>query len=81
MNSNRLQGDFYVNPQQPGAMDIELDIFIDRTVIEAFVDEGAFSYSLQLNASPTEKRGYEFRGNNLEIKKLQVYRLTDDIIS
>jgi len=52
MNSNRLQGDFYVNPQHPDAMDIDLDLFIDGTIVEGFVDEGAFSYSLQLSTPP-----------------------------
>lgn len=77
MNSNRLQGDFYVNPWQPGAMDIDLDVFIDGTIVEAFVDEGAFSYSLQLSTPPREQRGYEFRGNSIEIKRLQIYRLRE----
>ncbi|MBQ8046554.1 MAG: DUF4980 domain-containing protein [Prevotella sp.] len=73
MNGNRLQGEFYVNPQQPGCMDLTLDLYIDRAIVEAYVDGGAFSYSFQRDVHRNDAEGYAFYGNQLQIKRLEVF--------
>lgn len=71
MNSNRLQGEFYAS-ENPESLDIDCDIFVDRGLVEAYVDGGAFSYSM--NRDGRENKGYEFWGNQLKIKNLEVFR-------
>jgi sucrose-6-phosphate hydrolase SacC (GH32 family) len=49
-----------------------VDVYIDKTSIEVFVDEGRYSYSFSRNATGS-KKGFEFRGNAMQIIDLQVY--------
>jgi len=72
MNSNRLNDNFY-SPEEPESMMLDVDIYMDRSIVEVFVDGGAMSYSMRLDGR--DIRGYEFYGNQLEISELQVYRL------
>lgn len=73
MNAGRLQGEFYVNPLTPGCMDIDLDLYIDRAIVEGYVDGGAFSYSLGRDVKRTGTQGYLFSGNQLQVKRLEVF--------
>ena len=72
MNQNRINGVFY-SPEDMTSMEITADIILDKTSIEGFIDNGAYSYSMSLNA--TNKEGFRFWGNNIEIKKLEIYTL------
>lgn len=72
MNGNRLQGEFYAS-DKPGSMDIDCDIYLDRGLVEAYIDGGAFSYSMNMDGR--EKKGYEFWGNQIEIKNLEVFQV------
>ena len=74
MNGNRLQGDFYINPITPGTMVVDIDLFVDHAIVEGFVDGGAFSYSMRRDVRSDSKESYCFRGNQLKIEKLQVYK-------
>ena len=76
MNGNRLQGEFYVAPSNlspTSNMDITLDLYVDRAIVEGYVDGGAFSYSFQRDVHRRDREGYAFHGNQLEIKHLEVY--------
>ena len=73
MNGNRLQGEFYANPLTPDSMDVELDLYIDRTIVEGYVDGGAFSYSFQRDVRSRNGDGYQFHGNELQIRHLEVF--------
>lgn len=80
LNGNRLQGEFYYplspNNQQPTATtDITLDLYVDRAIVEGYVDDGAFSYSFQRDVKRSDAEGYAFHGNQLQIKHLEVYTL------
>ncbi|MCD7938135.1 MAG: 2,6-beta-D-fructofuranosidase, partial [Tannerellaceae bacterium] len=72
INFNTLNGVFY-SPQDMTSMELEADIYIDRTSIEVFIENGLYSYSMSCQAKPDNKAGLTFWGNNIEVKKLEVY--------
>lgn len=71
LNGNRLQGEFYA-PEEPGSMEIAFDLYVDRGVVEGFIDGGIFSYSMPLDGH--ENKGYEIWGNQVQVRRLEVYR-------
>lgn len=80
LNGNRLQGEFYYPPtpkgQQPTAvspLEITLDLYIDRAIVEGYVDGGAFSYSFQRDVKSPSTEGYTFTGNQLQLRRLEVF--------
>ena len=72
MNFNTINGVFY-SPQEMSSMELSADIYIDRTSIEVFIDDGAYSYSMERKPDHNNKEGFHFWGNNLEVKNLQVF--------
>ncbi|WP_316736500.1 glycoside hydrolase family 32 protein [Pedobacter aquatilis] len=72
MNYNLVNGVFY-SPQDMTSMEISADIFIDKTSVEVFIDGGAYSYSMERKLDSKNKDGFNFFGNNIEVKDLQVY--------
>ena len=71
MNHNFVNGVFY-SPENMTSMEITADIFIDRTLIEVFIDSGAYAYSIERRPVDNNREGFHFWGNNIEIKDLQV---------
>ncbi|UVQ46146.1 DUF4980 domain-containing protein [Parabacteroides faecis] len=74
MNFNKVNGVFY-SPEDMTSMDISVDIILDRTSVEVFVDGGAYSYSMERRADSNNKDGFRFWGNNIQVKNLEVYEL------
>lgn len=74
MNYNQINGMFY-SPEDPTNMEISVDIIIDKTSIEVFVDSGAFSYAIERKSDQKSKEGFKFFGNSIEVKSLKVYSL------
>jgi fructan beta-fructosidase len=72
MNSNTINGVFY-SPEDMTSMELSADIYIDRTSIEVFIDDGAYSYSMERKPDTNNKEGFHFWGNNIEVKDLQVF--------
>ncbi|QPH39334.1 glycoside hydrolase family 32 protein [Pedobacter endophyticus] len=72
MNFNLVNGVFY-SPEDMTSMEISADIYIDRTSVEVFIDNGAYSYSLERKPDAKSTEGFQFWGNNVEIKDLKVY--------
>lgn len=72
MNFNLVNGVFY-SPEDMTSMEISADIYIDRTSIEVFIDGGAYSYSMERKLDTKNTEGFQFWGNNIEIKDLKVY--------
>ena len=72
MNHNQINHVFY-SPDDMTSMEITADIFIDKTSVEVFIDHGAYSYSMERKARENNTEGFRFRGNNIEIKNLEVY--------
>lgn len=71
LNSNRINGFFY-SPEDMTSMEIMADIYVDKTSVEVFIDNGAYSYSFERKPS-NSKDGLVFWGNNIEIKDLTLY--------
>ncbi|WP_215223482.1 glycoside hydrolase family 32 protein [Echinicola shivajiensis] len=72
LNFNKINGVFY-SPDDPTSMEVSADIYIDRTSIEVFIDNGAISFAMSREASPDNTEGFHFWGNNIEIINLGVY--------
>ena len=72
MNFNQINGYFY-SPEDMTSMEISADIIIDKTSIEVFVDDGAFSYAIERKSDPHNRDGFKFFGNRIEVKSLKVY--------
>ncbi|QNF34002.1 DUF4980 domain-containing protein [Adhaeribacter swui] len=72
MNSNLVNGVFY-SPEDMTSMEITADIYIDRTSVEVFIDNGAYSYSFARNPDAKNQEGFLIQGNNIEVKNLEVY--------
>lgn len=73
MNNNSVNGVFY-SPDDMTSMEISADIFIDKSSVEVFIDNGAYSYSFERKINDQNK-GFNFWGNNIQIKNLEVFRL------
>lgn len=71
LNNNLVNGVFY-SPENMTSMEISADIIIDKTCIEVFIDNGAYSYSMNRNVDHENKEGFRFFGNNIEVKTLRV---------
>ena len=72
MNFNLVNGVFY-SPEEMTSMEISADIYIDRTSVEVFIDNGRYSYSMERKPEAKNTEGFQFWGNNIEIKNLKVY--------
>lgn len=72
-NGNTLNGYFY-SPQDPTALTLDLDVYIDRTSVEVFVEDGLFSYSVERNP---DKGVHEllFWGNEITLEDLVVDKI------
>ncbi len=71
-NLNRLNGTFYAS-DDPQCMDLEADIYMDNCLVETFIDGGRFHMIRPLDVHSSDTSGYEFYGERLQIKNLEVY--------
>lgn len=71
-NFNTINGQYY-SPQDPTSMDLTADIYIDRTSIEVFIDDGLYSYSMEWHERKSD--GFRFWGTNLTVSGLKVDRV------
>lgn len=74
MNFNLVNGVFY-SPEDMTSMEITADIVLDKTSVEVYIDNGAYSYSMERRPDPKNKEGFHFWGNNIDVKNLEVYTL------
>lgn len=72
MNGTTLNGWFY-SPQDPTCMQLTADVYIDRTSVEVFVEDGLFSYSLPRHLRDDASHLLSFGGNRLTIKSLELF--------
>jgi fructan beta-fructosidase len=72
LNSNLVNGVFY-SPEDMTSMEITADIYVDRTSIEVFIDNGSYSYSLERKPVSSAKESLLFWGNQIEVKNLELY--------
>ena len=76
LNRNTLNGQFY-SPQDPTSLSLTIDVYIDRTSIEVFIDDGLYSYSMERKrAIGTSQRpvvkGFEFWGSEISVTGLRL---------
>ncbi len=72
MNHNRLNGDFYAT-DTPADMTLKADVYIDRGMVEVYIDGGRFSYSMKRDVKSRNPESYTFWGNQLQIDSLKVF--------
>jgi len=70
LNHNTLNGRFFA-PQTLTSMDLQMDIYIDRTSVEVFVEDGLYSYSLQRQLNDNQE-GLRFWGTEITVSDLQL---------
>ena len=77
LNRNTLNGQFY-SPQDPTSLDLTMDVYIDRTSVEVFIDDGLYSYSLPREVKREDRRLHaslpflEFWGNAISVTGLRL---------
>lgn len=76
LNHNTLNGQFY-SPQDPTSLSLTMDIYIDRTSIEVFIDDGLYSYSMERKRAISTPRnpaakGLEFWGADINVTDIQL---------
>ena len=76
LNRNTLNGQFY-SPQDPTSLSLTMDIYIDRTSIEVFIDDGLYSYSMERKrviSTPQRPvvKGFEVWGTDINLTDLQL---------
>ena len=74
LNRNTLNGQFY-SPQDPTSLSLTMDVYIDRTSIEVFIDDGLYSYSLERRrpiAAGGKQTGFEFWGTEISVTDLRL---------
>ncbi|MDR0995318.1 MAG: 2,6-beta-D-fructofuranosidase [Tannerella sp.] len=79
MNGNQVNGVFY-SPNDRSSMELTVDLILDKTSVEGFIDGGAYSYSMERKAEGGHfgfgnRGGFRFWGTNLSIKNLEVYQM------
>ncbi|MBP5630140.1 MAG: GH32 C-terminal domain-containing protein, partial [Bacteroidaceae bacterium] len=76
LNRNTLNGQFY-SPQDPTSLSLTMDIYIDRTSIEVFIDDGLYSFSMDRKRAINTPRnpvtnGFEFWGGDINVTDIQL---------
>ena len=76
LNRNTLNGQFY-SPQNPTSLSLTMDIYIDRTSIEVFIDDGLYSYSMERRraigaAQKSIPKGFEFWGSDISVSDIRL---------
>ena len=69
-NGNTVNGRFY-SPQNYTRLSLTADIYVDRTSIEAFIDDGLYSYSMERRLGDNHD-GLNFWGNNITVSDVQI---------
>ena len=71
-NRNLLGGQHY-SPQHLDSLQLPFELYIDKTSVEAYIDGGRRSYTLQ--RTPVETSGIQFEGGAMQVRGLQVSRI------
>lgn len=75
LNNNLINGVFY-SPENMTSMELKADLILDRTSVEAFIDNGAYSFSMERKEVDGNNEGFKFWGKrDLEIENLEIYTL------
>ena len=64
-------GDFPYKTQNESGLELNADVYIDRTNVEVFVDEGLYSYSLQRELGK-DSFVLRFEGEGVQVRDLHI---------
>ena len=70
LNRNTINGQFY-SPQDPTSLSLTMDVYVDRTSVEVFIDEGLYSFSAPIHPKEGENV-FEFWGTDINVTGLQL---------
>lgn len=73
LNRNTINGQFY-SPQDPTSLSLTMDVYIDRTSIEVFIDDGLYSYSTPLQLPQGDN--LEFWGTDISVSNIRLDAVT-----
>jgi fructan beta-fructosidase len=71
MNFNTVNKVFY-SPNDMTSMELSALIIIDKTSVEVFIDDGAYSYAMQRESKKNNQSGIVVWGNNPQVISLEV---------
>ncbi len=76
LNRNTLNGQFY-SPQDPTSLSLTMDIYIDRTSVEVFIDDGLYSFSMERRRAVGTHdggggKGFEFWGQDINVTDIKL---------
>lgn len=74
MSAPVLNGVYY-SPDSMTGMDLDFDLIIDKTSVEAFFDGGALVNVMGRNVQSLSKDAFRFFGTGLQIPHLEIYTL------
>ena len=69
LNRNTINGQFY-SPQDPTSLALTMDVYVDRSSVEVFIDNGLYSFSAPLQLPHGDN--LEFWGNDITVTNLQL---------
>ena len=69
LNRNLINGQFY-SPQDPTSLSLTMDVYIDRTSVEVFIDDGLYSFAMERRKG--SKSALEFWGSDIRVSDLQL---------
>ena len=73
LNRNTLNGQFY-SPQDPTSLSLTMDVYVDRTSVEVFIDDGLYSFSAPLQLPQGDN--LEFWGPDINVTNIRLEAVT-----
>ena len=73
LNRNTLNGQFY-SPQDPTSLSLTMDVYVDRTSVEVFIDDGLYSFSAPLQLPQGDN--LEFWGPDINVTNIRLDAVT-----
>ncbi|MCR5851178.1 MAG: glycoside hydrolase family 32 protein [Bacteroidaceae bacterium] len=73
LNRNTLNGQFY-SPQDPTSLSLTMDVYVDRTSVEVFIDDGLYSFSAPLQLPQGDN--LEFWGPDINVSNIRLDAVT-----
>ena len=73
LNRNTLNGQFY-SPQDPTSLSLTMDVYVDRTSVEVFIDDGLYSFSAPLQLP--QGNNLEFWGPDINVTNIRLDAVT-----
>jgi len=73
-NFSRLNGMHYFL-KKPDALEMDIEVYMDRTSYEVFLDGGLLSYTLERNKNEKDAEGFSVEEQDVKVVDLEVFRM------